>query len=115
MDQGGAAMKRKTDNEAIDAFIYNVDAERQRLGMTQQTFAEAIGMSYSSYKRFLRNEMNMNATLVMRNLYYLTGKCAHELMQEEDDQLRVRSKVGKLGPDQLAFIEGIIDHELGKK
>ena len=107
-------MKRITDKETIDAFIYNVDAERLKLEMTQQTFAEAIGMSYSSYKRFLRGEMNMNATLVMRNLYLLTGKCAHELMQLEDDQLRVRSKVGKLDADQLAFIEGIIDHELGK-
>lgn len=97
------------DLECLENFMLNIEIERNRLGLTQKQMADKIGMSPSSYKRMLRGEMNLKASLVIRDLYLLTGKCCHEFMGLEDDRLRVSAKVRRLDDTQLKVIEVITD------
>lgn len=69
-----------TDKEYTDLFVNNIEVERIKLGLSQKEMAEQIGMSLSTYKRMLNGEMSMMASLVIKNLYFLTGKCFYELM-----------------------------------
>lgn len=97
------------DNECLDTFMQNIEIERNKLGLTQKQMAEKIGMSLSSYKRMLNREMNLKASLVIRDLYFLTGKCCYELMGIEDDKLRVASKIRQLDMEHLKVIETLVD------
>lgn len=97
------------DLECLENLRLNIEIERVKLGLTQAQMANEIGMSLSSYKRMLSGEMNLRASLVIRNLYFLTGKCCWEFMELESPELNVSKKLRDLSRDQLAAIDMIID------
>lgn len=104
-----------TDNEMLDNFRRNIEIERKKKGYTQQEMAERIGMSLSSYRRMISGEMSLNASIVIKNLYFETGLCLHEMLEVNDPYLNVLKKARKLNREQIKFIEYIIDYELKKE
>lgn len=104
-----------TDYEMLDNLRNNIELERKKKGYTQQEMADRIGMSLSSYRRMVAGEMNLNASIVIKNLYYETGLCLHELMEVHDPYLDVLKKIRSLDSEQIKFIDYIINRELKKE
>ena len=102
------------DFERLDNMRTNIERERERLGYTQQQMADAIGMSLSSYRRMLSGELNLRASIVIRNLFFLTGKCCWEFMEESTPVLEVGRKLRRLDKEELKAIEAIVDHLIEK-
>lgn len=97
------------DLECLENLKKNIESERIRLGLTQAQMAEAIGMSLSSYKRMLSGEMNLRASLVIRNLYFLTGKYCWEFMEIKTPDLALSKKIRKLSPEQIEVVGKLVD------
>lgn len=97
------------DMECLDNLCKNIEVERVKLGYSQAQMAKAIGMSLSSYKRMLAGEMNLRASIVLKNLYFLTGKSCWEFMELHSPILDVSKKLRLLNPSQLAAVNTIID------
>ena len=97
------------DLECLENLKKNIEVERVRLGLTQSQMADAIGMSLSSYKRMLAGEMNLRASLVIRNLYYLTGKCCWEFMEIESPDLNLSKKIRNLSSEQIEVVSKLVD------
>lgn len=97
------------DLECLDNLKKNIEVERVRLGLTQSQMADSIGMSLSSYKRMLAGEMNLRASLVIRNLYFLTGKYCWEFMEIKTPGLDLSKKIRKLSPEQINVVTKLVD------
>lgn len=104
-----------TNNEMLDNFRRNIEIERKKKGYTQQEMADRIEMSLSSYRRMIAGDMNLTASIVIKNLYFETGLCLHELMEVNDPYLNVLKKIRKLSSEQMQFVDYIIDRELKKE
>lgn len=97
------------DMERLDNMRKNIEIERERLGFSQQHMANAIGMSLSSYRRMVAGEMNLRASIVLKNLYDLTGKLPFEFMEERTPHLSVAYKIRSLSKEQLKVVDELID------
>lgn len=102
----------RNDLDLLKTFMKNIEIEREKLNFTQQQMANSIGMSLSSYKRMINGEMNLRASIVIKNLYFLTGKCCHEFMEIETPELALSQKVRQLNYESRHIIEPLIDYIL---
>ena len=104
--------RNRSDLDLLQTFMRNIEIEREKLNFTQMQMANAIGMSLSSYKRMINGEMNLRASIVIKNLYFLTGKCCHEFMEIETPELALSQKVRQLNDESRRLIEPLIDYIL---
>lgn len=100
------------DRQSITTnFLNNLEKERICENLSQANWAEKLGMSLSSYKRLISGETSKIDLMTAFKMYELTGKMAFELGEQFDSTLDVISKLKKLSPRQLKFIDSIIDFE----
>lgn len=97
-----------TDLQCLQNMMKNIEIERTNLGYTQAQMAKAIGMSLSSYKRMLVGEMNLKASIVIKNLYMLTGKFCGEFMELSDPNIEMLKQFRKLSTEQQEAILNLI-------
>lgn len=100
------------DMQRLENLRKNIEIERERLGYSQSQMAEAIGISLSSYRRMIAGEMNLRASIVIKNLYYLTGKCCWEFMEENTPELIAAKKLRQLNKEQMQIINNLMDYFL---
>ena len=98
----------------IDKFRLNIEKERIRLGYSQAAWAEALGMSLSSYKRLLLDTKKIDLDLLSK-LYNLTGLLMFEFFEESSPRLDLIRKLRNLSDEQIAFITAITNFELAYK
>lgn len=71
-------------------FMLNLERWRVEHNMPQQDVAEAIGMSYSNYKKLVLGQVDKISIDSLKAVYELTGQLCHMLMEYfEDDYLRL--------------------------
>lgn len=99
-------------HEAAANLIANLERERLNLGLTQAKMAEKLCMSLSNYKKIIAGE-TMKIDFYMAHLIYdLTGKLLFEMCGDTSPEIEIFKKVRKLSPQQMGFVEGIIDFEI---
>lgn len=95
----------------LEVFTNNIEKERIKLRYSQVDWAKKLNMSLSTYKRLISGRtMNVDIFLAKR-LYDLTGKFLFELFEEDLDVFKIISRIRRLTPRQLNFINAIIDFE----
>lgn len=92
-------------------FAQNLEKERDALGLSQKDFACKLGLSLSSYKRIISLTTLKIDLFTLYKLYSLTGKTIYELMGVSDSYINLSKKILDLSPQQIAFIESVVDFE----
>ena len=102
-------MKERT--AFIEDFTNNVEAARTSLKLSQKEFADQIGMSLSSYKRFLAHEHSKLDIYTLYKIIAVTGLTFTELCDDSTSKAAVLKKYKNLSDTQQAFIDTLISFE----
>lgn len=89
----------------------NLEKERISKNYSQAAWAEMIGMSLSSYKRFISGGSTKIDILTAFKIYEFTGKTLLELAEQRNDVINTSLKLNYLSNQQLKFIDYVIDFE----
>lgn len=98
-------------HELYENLRINVERERIRLKMTQADFAKSIGLSLTTYKRFLSSESIKFDIYTLYLLYKKTGKLGFQFGNDSDPYLDLIDKITTLDQSQLSFISDLIDFQ----
>ena len=92
-------------------FTTNLEKERISQNYSQAAWAEMLGFSLSSYKRFINGESSKIDLSTMLNINELTGKSLYELIAEDNYLTKIYKELKTLSTRQLNFIDTKIDFE----
>lgn len=93
-------------------FSVNIEIERNRLGLTQQKMADALGISLSKYKILITNPMESNVDIYLAHqIYRVTGKTARELSGDILPEFEMLKEFRKLPPHRQEAIRYVIETE----
>lgn len=94
--------------------VNRLEATRAKAGISQQKFADILGLSLSTYKRLINSETTKyhDGINIASRIYKETGMFLFQLFEddfEQDDMLRVVNKISKLSKEHLATLEQYAD------
>lgn len=95
----------------IENFAENLEIERVKLGLSQREMASKLEISLSSYKRLIDSVTTKVDLYTAYKLYLLTGKNLTEFMGVTDNNIAIKNKLSELNPQQVSFIESVVDFE----
>lgn len=98
-----------------ELFLLNVERQRSALGLSQKDFAAKLGLTLSSYKRFISGSTSHIDILAVVKLQQLTGFSLAEFTGAEDPDADTLRRYRSLSPTQKAFIKAMVDFEAGFK
>lgn len=97
--------------EINENFAENLEKERVRLLLSQKEMASKLELSLSAYKRIINLTTSKVDLLMLYKLYLLTGKTLYELLGVSDQLISLNKKLMSLSPQQMSFIESVVDFE----
>lgn len=103
--------------ELYSNFSLNIEIERDRLKLSQQKMADALGISLSKYKILISNPYEANIDIFLAHqIYRVTGKTARELSGDNIPELEMIKYFRELPKHRQDAIKYIIEveHELPK-
>lgn len=101
--------------ELYTNFSHNIEIERERLRLSQQKMADALGISLSKYKILITNPYESNIDVFLAHkIYKLTGKTARELCGDNIPEFEVIRYYRELPKHRQEAIRYLIEleHEL---
>lgn len=104
-----------TRAELYKNFANNIEIERDRLRLTQQKMADALGISLSKYKILITNPYEANIDIYLAHkIQRLTGKSTRELCNDTIPELQMLKFFRELPKHRQEAIKYIIEleHEL---
>ena len=101
-----------TREQLYSNFALNIEIERDRLRLTQQKMADALGISLSKYKILISNPYESNIDIFLAHqIQKLTGKTVRELCGDELPELTMIKRFRELPKHRQDAIKYIIEIE----